>query len=283
MSDNGPPYSSEEFSSYAKKLGFKHRKIVPLAPWANGTAEKFMRSLGKVVRISHADRKNWKHELTKFLRAYRATPHCTTGETPAALMFPNRHFKTTLPSVQESEDSPAQKRAQETDSRRKAIMKQNADAKAYVRPTNIQPGDRLLLAQKKINKLTTPYELKPYTAITVNGSMVTANNGLHTVTRHVNLFKKVPKPKVTVDQPQIEPLATEDTDMPAESQQMEEPESTQDDAHSQVAEEVTQAPNELSSSQEQEGVAAETTVRRSTRNATAPVRYRDPGWETHLR
>ena len=73
-SDNGPPFNSTEFANYAKKLGFKHRKITPLAPWVNGTAERFMKNLAKVVQIAHADKKNWRHELTKFLRAYRATP-----------------------------------------------------------------------------------------------------------------------------------------------------------------------------------------------------------------
>ena len=34
-SDNGPPYNSTEFMKFARKLGFKHRKITPLAPWAN--------------------------------------------------------------------------------------------------------------------------------------------------------------------------------------------------------------------------------------------------------
>jgi len=42
MSDNGPPFNSEKFQRYVTKVGFNHRKVIPLAPWSNGTAEKFM-------------------------------------------------------------------------------------------------------------------------------------------------------------------------------------------------------------------------------------------------
>ena len=44
-SDNGPPYSSEEFKSYARYMGFEHKKKIPYAPWANGMAENFMKTL----------------------------------------------------------------------------------------------------------------------------------------------------------------------------------------------------------------------------------------------
>ena len=74
-SDNGPPFNSQEFTKFAKKLGFQHRKITPLAPWVNGTAERFMKNLAKVVQIANADKKNWKHELTKYLRTYHSTLH----------------------------------------------------------------------------------------------------------------------------------------------------------------------------------------------------------------
>ena len=45
-SDNGTPYNSEQFKQYAKYMGFKHTKKIPYTPWANGTAENFMRNLG---------------------------------------------------------------------------------------------------------------------------------------------------------------------------------------------------------------------------------------------
>jgi hypothetical protein len=48
---------------------------------------------------SNCKKGNWKQELMVFLCNYRATPHQTTGKPPAELMFPNRNFKTKVPTM----------------------------------------------------------------------------------------------------------------------------------------------------------------------------------------
>ena len=53
-SDNGSPFNSHEFKLFAKRLGFRHRKITPLRPKANAECEHFMKALNKSTRISHA-------------------------------------------------------------------------------------------------------------------------------------------------------------------------------------------------------------------------------------
>ena len=50
-SDNGPPFNSFKFAEFARHLGFKHRKISPLWPMANGMCE--LMNLGKELRESH--------------------------------------------------------------------------------------------------------------------------------------------------------------------------------------------------------------------------------------
>jgi hypothetical protein len=289
MSDNGPPFNSEEFQRYATKVGFKHRKVIPLAPWSNGTAEKFMQSLGKLVRIAHADKKNWRHELTKFLRAYRGTPHSTTGVTPASLMFNGRPFKTTLPTIQDATETNRQKLAQEHDAKQKAVMKKHADKKAYVRESGIQPGDRLLVAQKKINKLTTPYAATPYTATSVQGSMVTASNGTHTITRHVNLFKRIPDQTasrrrhsldVIPEEPSREP---EPVQTPRREELLRAAADTHNDYVETPPEEVDTTVEEPSEPTETEAPepAATSAPRRPLRtNRRPPARYTDTDWET---
>ena len=96
--DNGPCFKSSEFSYFAKDLGFKHRKITPCWPRANGEAERMVRTLKKVLRISHTEHVSFKQLLNRFLRNYRATPHPSTGEAPATLMF-GRPMRTKLPEV----------------------------------------------------------------------------------------------------------------------------------------------------------------------------------------
>jgi len=54
-SDNGPPFNSKEFESFAKHLGFNHHRVTPLWPQANGEAERFMQNLGKSIKTAHGN------------------------------------------------------------------------------------------------------------------------------------------------------------------------------------------------------------------------------------
>ena len=47
--DNGPPFNSREFQSFAQTLVFKHRKITPRWPRAKGEVERFVRTIKKVI------------------------------------------------------------------------------------------------------------------------------------------------------------------------------------------------------------------------------------------
>jgi hypothetical protein len=48
-SDNGPPFNGSDFKSYSNASRFSHRRITPLWPKANGTCERFMKNLRKVM------------------------------------------------------------------------------------------------------------------------------------------------------------------------------------------------------------------------------------------
>ena len=56
-SDNGPPFNSEQLQSFATHMGFKHRKVTPYWPRANGEAESFMRNLRKLVKAASSEGK----------------------------------------------------------------------------------------------------------------------------------------------------------------------------------------------------------------------------------
>jgi transposase InsO family protein len=64
--DNGPPFNSREFQSFAQTLGFKHQKITPRWPRANGEVERFVRTIKKVVKTATVEHKNWKQEIASF-------------------------------------------------------------------------------------------------------------------------------------------------------------------------------------------------------------------------
>ena len=62
-----------------KWAGIKHILVSPEDPESYSLAENFMKVVKKVLLTSHIEKKNFKAELFKSLRHYRATPHSSTG------------------------------------------------------------------------------------------------------------------------------------------------------------------------------------------------------------
>ncbi len=81
--DNGPPFNSSAFKSFAQTLSFQHRKITPRWPRANGEVERFVRTVKKMIKTANLEGKSWKQEMYRFLRNFRATPHTTTRVPPS--------------------------------------------------------------------------------------------------------------------------------------------------------------------------------------------------------
>ena len=194
-SDNGPPFNGLEFKNFADYLGFKHRRITPYWSRANGQAERLVQTLEKSIRIAHLEGRNWKQELYKFLRQYRATPHSTTSVSPSEALN-NRKLKTTIPELPLTQCNQQQSTPQDSSAsivQRDAVHKQKmkiyADLKAHARERGINPGEVVLMRQPKKKRLSTPYHPKPFIVEEKKGSMVTASNGSQTVTRNSSQFK----------------------------------------------------------------------------------------------
>ena len=95
--DNGPNLVSAEMEQYLNEMGIKHRLTTPLWPRVNGEVERQNCSLLKAMRVAHAEKRDWRLELNiKYLLAYRSTPHITTGQSPAELLFGRKLFHSHL-------------------------------------------------------------------------------------------------------------------------------------------------------------------------------------------
>ncbi|PFX30270.1 hypothetical protein AWC38_SpisGene4973 [Stylophora pistillata] len=152
----------------------------------------------KVYQNCSPRRQNWKQELYKFLRQYRATPHYTITVSPSEVLN-SRKLKTTISklpitqhklprcTLQDPSASIAQREALQ-----KQKMKVYADLKAHAQEREIKPGE-VVLRQPKQNKLSTPYNPKLFIVEEQKGTMVTASNGSRTVTRNSSQFKVTPK------------------------------------------------------------------------------------------
>ena len=141
-SDNGPPFNGEEFKMFAREVGFRHRKVTPLWPRANGEVERFVKTLKKAIITAKSEGRNWRKEIQKFLRNYRTTLHTTTGAVPATL-FHNRRVRNKLPCLPDHD--PINDIVEKYDSQQKRKMKTYANKKIYVKPSDLKVGDTVLV------------------------------------------------------------------------------------------------------------------------------------------
>ena len=72
---------------------------------------------------SGCENKNWKRAIFKFLLNYRATPHSTTGKSPAELLF-NREIHTKLPELVLENNAEVHQELEEKDRKAKSKMKE---------------------------------------------------------------------------------------------------------------------------------------------------------------
>ena len=184
--DNGPQFISKEFSHYLVINNIKHHKVTPYWPSANGEVERFNRVLKKAIQTAHTDGRDWKFELYSFLLAYRTTPHCTTGETPAKMLM-NRNIRSKLPELTHYKQ---QTKMRKTDQRRKEIIAEKANNTRKPLDNTIQVGDYVLICQKRQNKLSTSYEKQPYKVIKITGPSVTVKVRGNYFRRHISHVKK---------------------------------------------------------------------------------------------
>ena len=190
-SDNGPPFSGHEFAAYADEKSFQHQKITLLWPAAKGEPERFMRKLSKTVKTSSIEGKNWKQDIQQFFLQYRATPHSTTGKSPAELLF-GRPIKTKLPNVPPT--GPGDEKVRMKDRLAKGKMKAYADGRNNHKASTIQVGDMVLVQQKRKNKLSSRYHPELVRIIQRKGSMVTVEKpDGSTLTRNISHVKKISK------------------------------------------------------------------------------------------
>ena len=171
--DNARNLTSPEFERFCESCQIRHLTVTPLWPQANGLVERQNRTLLKALRASLAERRDWQESLQSFLMAYRATPHPSTGKSPAELIY-GRQLRTKLPDVFRPPSAPGRTEVKRAHDRNAARGKMYADSKRQSRPHNISVGEKVLVRiPRKHHKLSAAFFREPYTVVKVSGSQLT--------------------------------------------------------------------------------------------------------------
>ena len=78
VSDNGPQFTSIEFSEFMRENGIKHIRCSQYHPSSNGEAERYVQMFKNSLKVGMNDQGIVLQRLYRFLLTYRSTSHSTT-------------------------------------------------------------------------------------------------------------------------------------------------------------------------------------------------------------
>jgi len=87
--NQGAQFQSQLMSDLRRLWGVNQSRTTLYHPQGNGGVERNNRMLGNALRslLLGRSQEEWDTVLPQVMRAYRSTPHTSTGETPNLLMF----------------------------------------------------------------------------------------------------------------------------------------------------------------------------------------------------
>jgi len=200
-SDNGPQFRSTEFQDFCAENGIIHLKTTARWAQANGEVERQNHSIVKRLKIAQAEKKPWRKELRKYLRKYRNLEHPSTGKAPSELIF-GRKLRDKLPCISDA-SSRYDQDVRDRDAETKAKSKYYADNRRNAAYSEIGLGDKVLMKQDKVDKLTPTFNPVPYQVVKKmgNSTVVESPDGQR-YSRNTQHLKKFVTPSGGADSPQ---------------------------------------------------------------------------------
>jgi hypothetical protein len=162
VSDNGPQFCSQEFSTFLQENGVKHIRCAPYHPASNGLAERFVKTFKQAFKAGEQQGLPLQHRLANFLLSYRSTPHSTTNRTPSSL-FLNREVRTRLDLLKPScEDQVLSKQAKQSQHHDQHAKSRKFNVGQQVMARNYGPGPKWIPAVIKshLGPLTVSVEVQ---------------------------------------------------------------------------------------------------------------------------
>lgn len=104
LSDQGKAFIGNKFVKFLEKKGVKQRLSTPNHPQSNGAAERFVRTIGQLLRKVCRKHGEWPDKLSKVIQSYNAGWNSATGATPFEAFLGKKY---NMPSDKEWEVEPS--------------------------------------------------------------------------------------------------------------------------------------------------------------------------------
>ncbi|XP_063635189.1 uncharacterized protein K02A2.6-like [Cydia splendana] len=198
VSDNGPPFTSQEMDEFMRLNGITHTFTAPYHPSSNGAAEGAVKLCKRAIKKAIRENRDIEETLQTFLLNYRNCEQGTTGETPAMLLQ-KRRLRSRLDQLKPT--CAVEKRVH------RAQHKQIESAGGIL-PNQMDEGDPVW-----VQEFNARDKWVPGTVSKVTGSrnyVVTKENGT-TCSRHLDQLKSryaycLPSSSPSDSTPQVSPL-----------------------------------------------------------------------------
>ena len=186
VSDNGPQYSSAEFTEFGATYGFTHTTSSPHYPQSNGLAERTVRTAKNLLKESP--------DPSLALLAYRTTPLAWCGLSPAELIY-GRRLRTDVPQTKNLltpgwEYLEAFRRK---DKEHKEAQKRNYDTRHRVRDLpELPPGTSVWVTT---NRQPVEGTAKVHPTASRSYNVTTATGSIRRNRTHINVVPEPPQPQ----------------------------------------------------------------------------------------
>ncbi|XP_055543517.1 uncharacterized protein K02A2.6-like [Wyeomyia smithii] len=173
-SDNGPPFSSEEFAQYCSNKNIRLIRTIPYWPQMNGLVDGLvgLRTLRiakglRTLRIAKATKSDWRKAITEYVYVYNTTPQPVTGKAPMELLT-GRPVKDLLPSLRTDPSWNRDESVRENDAIKKKIKGKSMLTNVVMR--EIEVGDYVMIKNNECGKVEPKFRLEKFQVLKKNGS-----------------------------------------------------------------------------------------------------------------
>lgn len=191
-SDNGPPFSSEEFATFCIGKNIRLIRTIPYWPQMNGLVERTNQGILRALRIAKATHQDWRKAVREHVYTYNTTPHSITGMAPMELLT-GRPVKDLLPSLRTDPSWNRDEGVRDHDAIKKLQGKLYADQRRHAKMSDIDVEDVVLAKNFNSGKLEPTFRLEKFKVIrrTGNDTVIESEEGVK-LRRSVTHLKKWP-------------------------------------------------------------------------------------------